>query len=152
MEARHYHQAGVLPQNPINNDPIRHFDQILLGIQDLLDDPNVNDPAQSDAYAMFKCVLFAHPCLKLTTKTGMTKSLMSKPHFLHAMVALHQHCTGKESDNKRGRTYPNNVYRGISHHNYSMRHKSHYSSLRNAIHTLYNTGHLLSTSSFQWLV
>ncbi|KAG5634415.1 SUMO conjugating enzyme Hus5 [Sphagnurus paluster] len=28
--------------------------QILLGIQDLLDDPNVNDPAQSDAYTMFK--------------------------------------------------------------------------------------------------
>jgi len=28
--------------------------QILLGIQDLLDNPNVNDPAQSDAYTMFK--------------------------------------------------------------------------------------------------
>jgi len=28
--------------------------QILLGIQDLLTDPNVNDPAQSDAYTMFK--------------------------------------------------------------------------------------------------
>ncbi|SJL00614.1 probable SUMO-conjugating enzyme ubc9 [Armillaria ostoyae] len=28
--------------------------QILLGIQDLLDDPNVNDPAQSEAYTMFK--------------------------------------------------------------------------------------------------
>ncbi|KAF5389931.1 hypothetical protein D9757_003660 [Collybiopsis confluens] len=28
--------------------------QILLGIQDLLDDPNVLDPAQSDAYTMFK--------------------------------------------------------------------------------------------------
>ncbi|KAF8511109.1 ubiquitin-conjugating enzyme/RWD-like protein [Hysterangium stoloniferum] len=28
--------------------------QILLGIQDLLNDPNVNDPAQSDAYTMFK--------------------------------------------------------------------------------------------------
>ncbi|KAJ6630594.1 ubiquitin-conjugating enzyme 9, partial [Mycena sp. CBHHK59/15] len=28
--------------------------QILLGIQDLMDDPNVNDPAQSDAYTMFK--------------------------------------------------------------------------------------------------
>ncbi|KAL9715407.1 SUMO conjugating enzyme Hus5 [Leucoagaricus gongylophorus] len=27
--------------------------QILLGIQELLDDPNVNDPAQSDAYTMF---------------------------------------------------------------------------------------------------
>ncbi|KAG2158473.1 ubiquitin-conjugating enzyme/RWD-like protein [Suillus bovinus] len=32
--------------------------QILLGIQDLLDDPNVNDPAQSDAYTMFKYVFF----------------------------------------------------------------------------------------------
>jgi hypothetical protein len=32
--------------------------KILLGIQDLLDDPNVNDPAQSDAYSMFKYVLF----------------------------------------------------------------------------------------------
>lgn len=31
--------------------------QIVLGIQDLLDDPNINDPAQSDAYAMFKCVI-----------------------------------------------------------------------------------------------
>lgn len=36
--------------------------QILLGIQDLLNDPNVNDPAQSDAYTMFKYVstLFIH--------------------------------------------------------------------------------------------
>jgi len=32
--------------------------KIVLGIQDLLDDPNVGDPAQSDAYTMFKCV----PC------------------------------------------------------------------------------------------
>jgi ubiquitin-protein ligase len=32
------------------------FSQILLGIQDLLDDPNVNDPAQSEAYTMFKLV------------------------------------------------------------------------------------------------
>lgn len=28
--------------------------KILLGIQELLNDPNVNDPAQSDAYTMFK--------------------------------------------------------------------------------------------------
>jgi ubiquitin-conjugating enzyme E2 I len=28
--------------------------QIVLGIQELLNDPNVNDPAQSDAYTMFK--------------------------------------------------------------------------------------------------
>ena len=30
--------------------------QVLLGIQELLNDPNVNDPAQSDAYTMFKYV------------------------------------------------------------------------------------------------
>lgn len=34
--------------------------QILLGIQDLLNDPNVLDPAQSDAYTMFKYV--HNPC------------------------------------------------------------------------------------------
>ncbi|QRV85837.1 ubiquitin-conjugating enzyme [Ceratobasidium sp. AG-Ba] len=28
--------------------------QILLGIQDLLNDPNISDPAQSEAYTMFK--------------------------------------------------------------------------------------------------
>ena len=33
--------------------------QVLLGIQDLLNDPNINDPAQSDAYTMFKCVPFS---------------------------------------------------------------------------------------------
>ncbi|RXW19636.1 hypothetical protein EST38_g6233 [Candolleomyces aberdarensis] len=40
--------------------------QIVLGIQDLLDDPNVNDPAQSDAYTMFnfswaKVLGYMHP-------------------------------------------------------------------------------------------
>ena len=34
--------------------------QVLLGIQDLLNDPNINDPAQSDAYTMFKYVSFRH--------------------------------------------------------------------------------------------
>ena len=28
--------------------------KILLGIQELLNDPNVNDPAQSEAYTLFK--------------------------------------------------------------------------------------------------
>ena len=28
--------------------------QILIGIQDLLDDPNPDSPAQADAYSMFK--------------------------------------------------------------------------------------------------
>lgn len=31
-----------------------HVRKVLLGIQELLNDPNVNDPAQSDAYTMFK--------------------------------------------------------------------------------------------------
>ena len=30
--------------------------QVVLGIQALLNDPNVNDPAQSDAYTMFKYI------------------------------------------------------------------------------------------------
>jgi ubiquitin-conjugating enzyme E2 I len=39
---------------PIRGSPQADAYQILLGIQDLLTDPNVNDPAQSDAYTMFK--------------------------------------------------------------------------------------------------
>lgn len=42
---------GVPRQSYLNQ-----VSKILLGIQDLLDDPNVLDPAQSDAYTMFKCV------------------------------------------------------------------------------------------------
>lgn len=55
LEASHYDQAGdhILPSlcSPAN---LFRLHQILLGIQDLLNDPNVNDPAQSDAYTMFK--------------------------------------------------------------------------------------------------
>jgi ubiquitin-protein ligase len=32
------------------------FGKVLLGIQDLLTDPNINDPAQSEAYTMFRWV------------------------------------------------------------------------------------------------
>jgi ubiquitin-protein ligase len=31
--------------------------QIVLGVQDLLNTPNLDDPAQVDAYALLKCVL-----------------------------------------------------------------------------------------------
>lgn len=31
--------------------------QLVIGIQDLLDNPNISDPAQIDAYQMFKCVM-----------------------------------------------------------------------------------------------
>lgn len=54
--------------------------KILLGIQDLMNDPNVNDPAQSDAYTMFKYVS-SHIFLlfHLTERyVGTTKLLTSK--------------------------------------------------------------------------
>lgn len=53
MEARDHDQAGAWAWGAGMGGHLRRG-QILLGIQDLLDDPNVNDPAQSDAYTMFK--------------------------------------------------------------------------------------------------
>lgn len=35
--------------------------QIVLGIQDLLNTPNLDDPAQVDAYALLKCVCALFP-------------------------------------------------------------------------------------------
>jgi hypothetical protein len=56
MEGRYYHQAGLAFIVYSLTPGVTSARQILLGIQDLLDDPNVNDPAQSDAYTMFKSV------------------------------------------------------------------------------------------------
>ena len=52
MEACHYHQTSGTPSS--KRDMKLMLLEILLGIQDLLNDPNVLDPAQSDAYTMFK--------------------------------------------------------------------------------------------------
>ena len=53
--------------------------QVLLGIQELLNDPNVNDPAQSDAYTMFKyeCRFSAVIDNELIPYAGMTRWHMS---------------------------------------------------------------------------
>ena len=68
VETRDYHQAGKFLEHLslcLANTHI--FSQILLGIQDLLTDPNVNDPAQSEAYTMFKYVsLYSGDCQSLT--------------------------------------------------------------------------------------
>ncbi len=61
---------------------IESLRKVLLGIQELLNDPNVNDPAQSDAYTMFKLVeTFASPCSDRThiahSNSGMIRLLMS---------------------------------------------------------------------------
>jgi hypothetical protein len=56
MEACYYHQTGGRQEiNPRWHHPNTIF-QIVLGVQALLNDPNVNDPAQSEAYTMFKWV------------------------------------------------------------------------------------------------
>lgn len=56
METCYHYQTGepFLLYTGMMVETNRLVFQILLGIQDLLDDPNVNDPAQSDAYTMFK--------------------------------------------------------------------------------------------------
>jgi len=41
-----------------------------LGVQALLNDPNVNDPAQSEAYTMFKWVLLFYCCLETINLLG----------------------------------------------------------------------------------
>ncbi|KAH6567088.1 hypothetical protein BASA50_011258 [Batrachochytrium salamandrivorans] len=50
--------SGTVCLSIVNEDqdwkPAITIKQILLGIQDLLNDPNPNSPAQSDAYVLFK--------------------------------------------------------------------------------------------------
>ena len=56
MEARYYDQTSKPIFAAMISALTASFHQVLLGIQELLNDPNVNDPAQSDAYTMFKSV------------------------------------------------------------------------------------------------
>jgi ubiquitin-protein ligase len=53
MEASNHYQTGKVDlwSALLFQSIIR---QVLLGIQELLNDPNINDPAQSEAYTMFK--------------------------------------------------------------------------------------------------
>lgn len=46
--------------------------QVLLGIQDLLNDPNPGDPAQADAFHLFKCVAGHERGTVLTPRAGRT--------------------------------------------------------------------------------
>ena len=56
METGYYHQTGTHIQADCVFSVVNHSFQVVLGIQALLNDPNVNDPAQSEAYTMFKSV------------------------------------------------------------------------------------------------
>ena len=70
MEACYYHQTGWC----LETDPqwwhSNSLFQIVLGVQALLNDPNVNDPAQSEAYTMFKWVQLFDCCLKTINFLG----------------------------------------------------------------------------------
>jgi ubiquitin-protein ligase len=63
MEACYYHQTGGCSEMSSGWRYPNAFLQIVLGVQALLNDPNVNDPAQSEAYTMFKWVLLFYCCL-----------------------------------------------------------------------------------------
>lgn len=41
----------------IERSELMHYIKILLGIQDLLTDPNASDPAQVEAYTLYRYVL-----------------------------------------------------------------------------------------------
>ena len=44
--------------------------QILQGVQDLLNDPNIKDPAQADAYTIYWLVRMLHEICKLLCVCG----------------------------------------------------------------------------------
>ncbi len=81
----------------------------MLGIQDLLDDPNVNDPAQSEAYTMFKCVLAVIPCLGCwltqSPSTGTIRWPMST-YINFLGLASCSRLAGRRFVSKLGRIYP----------------------------------------------
>jgi ubiquitin-conjugating enzyme E2 I len=55
LEAADHHQAGEFSAaTPCLDGCPAYTNQIVLGIQDLLDNANIGDPAQIDAYQMFK--------------------------------------------------------------------------------------------------
>jgi ubiquitin-protein ligase len=51
-ELFHYHQNSILNEEE-DWRPAITIKQMLIGIQDLLDTPNPNSPAQSEAYQLF---------------------------------------------------------------------------------------------------
>ena len=85
--------------------------QILLGIQDLLDDPNVNDPAQSEAYTMFKQVLslvYNHVPWLISAIPGATRLRMSESTSTDPYSIPHNLCAGSGFASRPERTCRSN--------------------------------------------
>jgi hypothetical protein len=86
--------------------------QILLGIQDLLNDPNANDPAQTEAYTLFKYVIsfileFSPPYLPTPRNDKIAYELGICP--LTPRFALDNwpiYCLGNAFECRQGRIYP----------------------------------------------
>ncbi|KAG8833764.1 E2 SUMO-conjugating protein ubc9 [Serendipita sp. 399] len=87
----------------LNEEAVPHYSmQILLGIQDLLTDPNINDPAQSDAYTMFKNDRNAYEQVLI-----LALSFPPLMDFTHIVVAF---------VNKPRKIFPNNqLFRSSAH-------------------------------------
>lgn len=71
MEAGNHGQAGASPCQARANSSRDLIDapfaQILIGVQELLDAPNAEDPAQLEAYTTFKKDKQAYECVALST-------------------------------------------------------------------------------------
>lgn len=85
--------------------------QIVLGVQDLLDSPNADDPAQTEAYTLFKCVpLLEVVYQSLTTilhlsrkdKTAYTYALSWVPLSLSAVLMMLWRLQAEDQTGRKG--------------------------------------------------
>lgn len=114
--------SPLLPSNrcafvicsPSRHSQTRLF-KILLGIQDLLDDPNVNDPAQSEAYTMFKWVYISTRSDQIldTKQCFLVQKWQSRIRvcLIHSLIfgKYSRLSSEKEFGAKQRRTYQNNL-------------------------------------------
>jgi len=92
METCYYDQTGIASPRAIPCNLTREFSgsnhadfKILVGIQDLLDNPNPDSPAHADAYALFK----SRPSFFVINSVGKTGHYIKKRFSLKPENGLH---------------------------------------------------------------